>query len=127
MGGARGAGLSEAQGPTRSPGRQTVSSLCRLVTAAGPVSPGERRIYVFIAVAWPSLAGNPADEGHIAMTSGNPGTWLYGLDLTGDAPPTDAAEDGCGCRRPLVWDGKSAHWRHLEDGTPCARPAEATR
>ena len=52
------------------------------------------------------------------MPLGNPGTWLYGEDLRGDAAPTDPLA-GCGCRQTLVWDAKRGYWRHLKDGSPC--------
>lgn len=52
------------------------------------------------------------------MRFGKPGSWLDGADLAGDAKPSDA-DEGCGCRQPLVWDAKRGYWRHLDDGTAC--------
>lgn len=57
------------------------------------------------------------------MALGMPGTWLDGEDLSGHLTPKGAPK-GCGCRQPLIWDGKRGQWRHLDDGTPCVALAE---
>ncbi|HEU5110521.1 MAG TPA: hypothetical protein VFT95_18425 [Micromonosporaceae bacterium] len=54
-----------------------------------------------------------------------PGTWLAVAQLDDDDAGGDGAgepasvDEGCGCKEPRIWDGRSRTWRHLADGTAC--------
>jgi hypothetical protein len=69
----------------------------------------------------------PARPGSgLTVGIGMPGTWLAVEEISGGGEPPDA-DVGCGCRQPLIWDGKRGYWRHLADGSPCREGSRAGR
>lgn len=48
---------------------------------------------------------------------------VQGLTGGKHSPPL-ARTRTCGCSRPIIWDSRTGHWRHLSDMSLC-RPARA--